>query len=147
MSAPPPDDTDRTTGALRKLILALFPNLPFLGIYEYSVQASDGQTIDATPVDASPAAAMGAELPALTKLAVFLEEAPTLAIGVSVLVAFVNGDPARPVVVSRDPTTPPTNVSIAGGVAPKAVARFGDFVLCGPFTGSITSGSTIAKCG
>lgn len=123
---------------VRALIRAEVPALTFAGIYEFSVQGSAGNRVDASPTDTT----LG--LPTITGLplspSILGESVTSAAVGSKALVQFVNGDPARPEVVSltlpsRSSTIdatgtlalgPSGNVQLAGGTAP--VARQGDAV-------------------
>lgn len=130
---------DRLIASIRAVIRAEVPALTFAGLYSYTVQTASGATVEAAPTDTT----LG--LPSISGLAlspsILGETMASAAIGAVALVQFVNGDPARPVVVSL--SLPSTNatidatgtlalgpsaalVTLAGGTAP--VARQGDAV-------------------
>lgn len=145
----PPTALDRILLYFRQLVRAEFPRLAFLGFYEYAVQSvnPDGSCA-LSPTDTS------LNLPGSSSVPLRLSCATaTLTPGSLVILFFVNGDPSRPAIIGGAPT--PTNqtidasallklgpsaltVSIAGGLAPQAAARFGDNVVAGPFGGTIT---------
>lgn len=130
---------ERIIAAIRAIIRAEVPRLRFLGVYEYSVQSSSGSTVSCAPTDTT----LG--LPSLTGLplspSVLGEVVTDAAVGATCLVQFVNGDPARPEVISLSlPSASATidvtgtlflgpgaqQVALAGGTAP--IARQGDAV-------------------
>ncbi|GAC1536306.1 MAG: hypothetical protein NVS3B10_00090 [Polyangiales bacterium] len=122
-----PSTSDRLLRALRELIRAQFPRLTYLGVWEYAVQASPGAggtgTVDAAPVDPS------ISLPGITGLQLrpsVLGENVVPVVGSVCLVAFVNGDPTRPVVVGGDYANAPSSAQLMGGGP--AVSRVGDTV-------------------
>lgn len=150
-----PSVSDRFLSFLRQLIRAEMPRLTFLGTYEYSVQATNGTTVDASPTDTS------LSLPGLTKVAIRLPVGTSKpAVGSPVLIQFVNGDPTRPVCVAHDPSADlyvigPTATSVqigptiptTGNTLPYFAARVGDVVQAGPFTGAIVNGSLVTRVG
>lgn len=110
---------DRLVSELRSLIREDFPSLTFLGLYEYSVQASPGGTVDASPTNTT------LPLPSISSIReTFPLMSATLTVGDLILVGFVNGDPTRPTVLSAPPSS--TAITI-GNVSPAAIARVGDF--------------------
>lgn len=91
---------DRLMVAIRAIIRAEFPTFSYLGVFEYAIQAATATTVDATPTDST------LPLPSLSGLPMrsgILGETATLTVGNRCLVAFVNGDPSRPVVLGADP--------------------------------------------
>jgi hypothetical protein len=93
MSAIPPTNQDRLLAAIRDLIRAEFPNLIYSGTFEYSVQDTDGTTVDAVPTDST----IG--LPPLTKVPLRTGLAGGTCkpkIGSLLAVGFLNSDPTRP---------------------------------------------------
>lgn len=150
----PPTTLDRILGYLRMLVRAEIPRLNFLGLYEYAVQSpgpttlQDGtvSTYEVAPTDPT------ISLPGSKGIPLRLScSTATLQQGSLVVLAFLNGDPSKPVLIGGAPT--PTSqvidaslllkigpsaaaVAIAGGVLP--AARLGDAVTAGPFGGAIT---------
>lgn len=112
MSAPTaPSSFDRLLQSIRSIVRAELPTLTFSGIYEYSIQSSNGNTVNCDPIDTT------IPLPSLPNV----ELRPSI-LGESVsspprasrcLVAFVNSDPTRPVILSID--TPPSSAAITAG--------------------------------
>jgi len=159
-----PNPLDRVLSALRALVRAEFPRLTFLGVYEYSVQANGNGNLDALPTDTT------LSLPGIQAIPIRLPlGAAKPAVGSSVLVGFVNGDPTRPYVAGTVPTCLTASVdasveldlgksalyvNIAGALSPipgptipGAAARMGDLVQAGPFAGTIVSGSAKVQVG
>lgn len=105
MSGPAPTASpkDRLLQSLRAIIREEFPRLTFFGLYEFIVQASAaGDQASLVPSDAT----IG--LPGLVQVPQRLPgTSATLTPGSMCLLQFVNGDPARPVVVNHA-TTPLT---------------------------------------
>lgn len=146
---PKSTNINRLIAAIRRIVRSEFPNLTFLGIYEYSIQSTDGTTIDATPVDTS------LTLPSISKIILrpsILGEKVKPTVGKTCLIMFVNGSPTRPICIScsaKNDTVEidaETMVKIAGGGPP--AARLGDAILAaGIFAGTVTAGSTKTQIG
>lgn len=134
----PPTDLDRLLSAFRKLVRAEFPQLTYMGIWEYSVQATDGTllspstTVDCSPIDTA------IPLPTLAKVplrAGIMGEQVTPQVGARCLIAFINGDPTKPICISVDQIVA---IFIAGGKPTQGAARTGDPV-AGAAIGAPTS--------
>lgn len=103
---------DRIKSALRAMIREMFPQNNFRGIFEYTVSSQTDFKVDAYPV------ATNLGLPNLTNLPMRPASGGGRGIwppGSALLVAFVNGDPARPVVIQGDPTHDPDEMQLGGG--------------------------------
>ncbi len=103
---------DRLREAFAKLVRSEVPQLDFLGVYEYAVQATDGnastpsKTVDANPTATETSGGRKLNLPNITKVPIMLPYGVTPPVGALCTVQFLNGDPARPVVVCfNDPMT------------------------------------------
>jgi hypothetical protein len=132
-------ETERLTNSFRAIVRELVPELMFRGVFEYRVVAQSGDRLDLTP------ARPGIGLPALAKVPVrygFPGARATYATGASVLVAFVDGEPTRPVVIGHtapdDAAADPSEVQLAdtsltpysvGTGAIGRVVRWGDSYL------------------
>jgi len=108
----PPNAFDRLLTNLRSIIRQEIPVLTYHGIYEYSVQSLAGSTVNCDPVDTT------IPLPSLANIELrpsLLGEVVTSPFfpGSRCLVAFVNGDPSRPFVMSILGT--PASVAITAG--------------------------------
>ncbi|HEX4335768.1 MAG TPA: hypothetical protein VH062_07625 [Polyangiaceae bacterium] len=119
-----PTPLDRLLNSLRALIRAELAEVPFLGAYEYAVVTSDGtasspaSTVDAEPLDKT------LNLPDLAKVPIRLPYGVTPPVGALCTIQFLNGNPAKPMVVNFN--DPMTLMVFAGGKLPNA--RQGDMV-------------------
>ena len=101
--------------------------------------SADGTTFDGLPVDPGVAPQLPRRVPYRPSLAgsTCVPKAGTLA-----LVAFINGDPARPVCLQFDATSPATlrvtGDAIDMGPALAPAARYGDAVAIDPITGVLS---------
>lgn len=141
-----PSDTtylNRIVTVIRRLIRSEFSNYNYLGRYEYNIQSVEGDIINANPTDTTlPLPSVRATLkPSL------LGETVTPTPGKLCHVMFLNGSPAKPIVVSCEGDNVTSDISstapltIQGGVLP--AARATDPILAaGIFAGTIVSGST-----
>ncbi len=123
------DPIARLTASIRALILELFPNTHFYGVYRYAVTACDydAQTIDALPASARPGLPALAAIPIRSPIKVDVQPDTTVAIG------FLDGDPTQPYVVTLDQATVLSRAKIRaegvielGELATMNVARQGD---------------------
>lgn len=123
-------ESSRQHEALRRLIVAAFPDLKFRGVTEYRVDGASGKRLNLTPVRQSSG------MPSLLRVPV----RPGIpgadadhAVGSKVLVSFIDADPARPCVTSfedaRSEAFVPDELRFAEGT--KGVARKDDEVLLG----------------
>jgi len=116
---------DRFIGALHQLVEETVPDEPFFGLYEYTVQATDGTTIDGSPTETTLGLPNIRGVTIRTGLA---GGAVTPALGSLCYVAFANGEPTRPIVHSFDSTTS-QHTSLNSGS--EGAARIGDTVNAG----------------
>lgn len=145
----------RRVSAIEKAVRRMLPELRYSGIYEYRIVVQEGERLSLQPVRS----AVG--LPDIRRARVRMGSPGIRAdhrLGSVVLLAFVNSDPSRPVVVGfDDPESPgflPTKleidaqVEVSLGAGPRlGVARMTDTVQAGPFAGSILGGSVKVKAG
>ncbi len=132
--------TSRRLAATRRLFAQLFPDLRFRGVSEYRVVTQTGARLNLQAIKVS----LG--MPDLTNVRVRPGVAgckATVALGSSVLVAFVDSDPGRPVVVGFEDADgagyAPTRLDLVGtsdvAVAVNALAgrvvRYGDTITFG----------------
>lgn len=94
-----PTTLDRLLDSFRKIVRAEFPQLTFMGIWEYSVQATDGVTIDCSPTDTAIPLPSLAKVPMISGL---LGELATPVIGKRCVIIFLNGDPTKARCLSID---------------------------------------------
>jgi len=128
--------TSRRLAAMRKLVLQVLPDYRYRGVYEYRVVTQSGERLNVQPIRVS----LG--MPDLLVVRV-RPGVPgcraDVALGSSVLVAFVDADPSRPVVVGfEDPDGAgfvPTRLDLVGvddawNPATEAgrVVRYGDVI-------------------
>lgn len=142
-------DDDREDHAFRQRVRAEFPQLTFLALQEYVVQkiTPAAPLTPATTIEASPVTNADI-LPGLVDVPLYPsilgeEVAPT--VGSKVLVAFIGGDPTRPIVVFGDPKSQPTSARLLGGI--QNAARVADKVSAGPFAGVILPNLSKVKIG
>lgn len=153
-------ESNRLLAAIRSIIRSEFPSYTYHGIYEYAVQSASSMSVKAAPVDTTLGLPFTAEIPLKSSI---LGEVVTPTVGNVVLVAFVNGSPARPVIVGCEAKNMLVDISASvmakvdapavqvgpgaltvqvGGPGPPA-ARMTDHVLVlGIFDGVIVTGST-----
>ena len=117
--------TSRQLSAMRRLVESMLPDYRYRGLTEYRVVTQEGERLNLQPVRVS----IG--MPSLRRVKIrpgLPGCRADIALGSLVLVAFVNADPARPVVVSFEeaeaPGFLPSILELAGGGS--AVARVGD---------------------
>lgn len=104
--------SDRLTVAFASAVNAVVSQKLF-GVYEFEVVAGDSESCSLVPTDP----AIG--LPDMVKVPTWVSPAGEYvkyAPGVHVLIAFVNGSPARPVVVSSDASAPALEVAYTSSV-------------------------------
>jgi hypothetical protein len=113
---------DRLIASFRALVKTELPDTTFQGVYEYSVHATDGTTVDATPTSS------GSSLPEITKVTLRSGLAgctSTPAIGSLLVVAFLNGDQGKPFVVGGYDGTTAQSVVLGGpGASPLTPAAW-----------------------
>lgn len=150
----------RRLAAFRALLEQLDPSRAFRGVTEYRVVLKRGKRWDLQPVRVSTG------MPTLQRVKVWPGVAGAeadLQLGSRVLVGFIEGEPARPVVLAFEDAEGegfvPTTLTLANGT--KGIARVddtvsitsitatagGDPVVLTSATGRITSGSSKVRCG
>lgn len=140
---------DRWLAAIREIVRQELAR-KLTGVYEYVVQAANGRTVDVSPADPTTGA------PNISGLVIWTGDpggSCTPALLSHLAVVFLDGNPAKPRVVSYDASiiTPGATAAIfIGGQTPSppvptpgAAARVGD--AAGPFF--VTSGSSIVSIG
>ncbi len=104
--------TDRLIDDLRSLVREEVETLTFLGVYEYSVQKTNGTTVDAVPTSPS------IPIPSLRGVTLRSGIPGTVvkpAIGSKLAVSFLNGDPTKPIVDPIYDSTKAQSVAFQGG--------------------------------
>jgi hypothetical protein len=145
--------------AIKRSLIALieeaFPNDKFGAFYEFIVTAQDGSSMDAEPAPSALSIEPGLKpVFGVRMRPSILGEVATYPSGASVVIAFLNRDPARPFVAFGDPDSIPTTstidatagVTIGHGLA-LPIARQTDPVQAGPFAGVIVQGSPLNTSG
>ena len=142
--------SSRRLDALSAMIEALYPSLRWAGVFEFRAVLQTGERFALQPVRVATG------LPDLHNVAVRGPAGVRAVVtpGELCLVAFVDRDPSRPVIVAHDaPDAPgwmPLALCLGGAPAgPPAlgVARITDPVLCGAFGGTIVGASARVKAG
>ena len=138
LPSPGPVD-DRALHAFRELVRAVLPQLALLGVWEYRVEVGGSSSVTCSPVDPSlglPGGVVAQIWPSV------LGEQVAMVPGQRVLIAFVNGDPSRAVVLAGDPSSRPATATLLGPGS--AAARVGDAVAAGTLAWASAGGGTIA---
>jgi hypothetical protein len=117
--------TDRWLGSIRELVRQeVAATVPYAGLKEYVVTASNGSTVDAVPADPTRG------LPPVTGIPI-LSGIPgakvTPAVGSHLAIGFLDFNPAKPFVLGAFDGKVATLVTFNGGTAP--IARQGDTVI------------------
>ena len=123
--------TDRVLQSFRALVAAEVSRLTYCGIWEYSIDSTDGATCDITPTGSYG-------LPSLAGVPLkspITGATATPTVGNRCLVGFINADPGRPYIISCDGVSETveinaTDVVELGGGGPY-VARKGDSITLG----------------
>lgn len=143
-----PSPTSRRVAALAGIIEAVTEHFRYAGVYEFRVVTQEGERLNLQPVRAASGFGDLARVPVRPGVAGCKA---TVQLGELVLVAFVDRDPARPVVVAHDAADAPGWMPLAlqFGESPALnLARVTDPVQAGPFSGVITGpGSVRIKAG
>lgn len=140
-----PNALSRRAQAFARLLAAHDPGARFRGVHEYRVVTQSGERLNLQPVRSR------ASLPDLARVPVRAGVPGVKALhspGSQVLVAFLDGDPSRPVVVGFDAPDQPgwMPLTLELGAAPTlGVARRTDAVQAGPFSGAIVGSSVRIK--
>lgn len=155
--------SSRRLSSLRRIIEQIDPRRRYRGIFEYRVVTQTGERLNLQPIRVSTG------MPSLQR--VFVRPGVSgaradVALGSRVIVSFLDAEPSRPVVVGfedaegegflpgvleidstdeLDLGETATLTKIANGVL--GIARATDPVVAGPFGGTITVGSSRARCG
>ncbi len=128
----------RLSAALQKIVDALTPSLRYRGVYEFRVVTQTGDRLNLQPARVAPGLPDLSGVPVRPGVA-GMKTSPAM-LGSLVLVAFVDADPSRPVVIAHDAWDAP-----GFGTLPLGVARQTDTVLVGGFAGTITGSSATVK--
>ncbi len=139
---------DRLITNLRAIIRSEFPNIAFLGTYEYVIQVT-GATVSADPVDTTIGLP---SIPNMLMASGLMGETVKPTVGKICYVIFLNGDRSKPRVIGAegdaDEISVPATTSIKLASGTLGAARLTDTVLAGGmFAGNITSASTKVKVG
>ncbi len=134
----------RSLEVQRRLLEQLDPRARYRATFEYRVVTQSGERLNLQPVYAA------SKMPDLANVPVRL--APGVKalhlLGSLVMVAFADADPSRPYVFAGDAADAPGWMPLQldfGGPGALGVARIGDAVICGPWAGTIVSGSVRVK--
>jgi hypothetical protein len=136
---------DRFLTAQRRIFEALFPDLPYRGTFEFRVVSQSGERLNLQPVRVASGFSDLRSVPVRPGTA---GERATVKPGELVLVTFADADPSRPQVISHDAPDAPGWMPMLiefGGPGALGVARLGDKVICGPYSGAIVAASTRVK--
>ncbi len=135
----------RRLDAMRRIVLGLFPEWRYRGVYEYRVATQEGERLNLQP------ARVASGMPPLARVPVRPGMAGLRAnvmLGELVLVAFADSDPSRPNVIAHDAPDAPGWMPLTlelGGPGALGVARQTDAVVAGPFAGTIVAASLRVK--
>jgi hypothetical protein len=135
---------NRPVSALGQIIAALDPTARYRGAFEYRVLGQSGERLTLQPVRTRSSLPDLQRVPVRLPPGVRADWAP----GSLCVVTFLDGDPARPVVIAGDAPDSPAWMPVAlefGAPGALGVARISDAVVAGPFAGTITTGSLRVK--
>lgn len=138
--------SSRRLDALSRMIEALHPSLRWAGVFEFRVVLQSGDRFALQPVRVATGLPDLHNVPVRGPAGVKATVTP----GELCLVAFVDRDPSRPVIVAHDAADAPgwMPLFLELGDAPRlGVARLTDAVIAGGFAGTITFASTRVKAG
>lgn len=99
-------DTDRLKAAIATVVRELFPNMAFLGVYAYRVSSAQGGKFSGKPEDTTIGLPDLVDIP-IRGPTIGGQSTLTISQGSSVGVAFLNGNPSRPVLVLGDDNSDP----------------------------------------
>lgn len=127
-------DLDRLKAAVATVVRELFPNLAFLGVYTYRVSSGTGGKFSGKPEDPSIGLPDLVDIP-IRGSVIGGQSVLTLNTGQSVAVCFLNGNPARPVLMLGDDSSDPRvsglkatdGLTLQPGTDVVSVAGAGDF--------------------
>lgn len=119
-----PTSQDRLMRSFRALVREEFPNFNYLGVFEYSIQDTDGSVVSCSPTDTN------LPLPPLTSVPLQVNSLGTVKpeVGAKCLVSFINGDPARPFILASSPD--PVDVKFSAGEVSVATGNFSAEHVC-----------------
>lgn len=126
---------DRALHAFRELVRACLPQLALLGLWDYRIESMTGAIATCSPVDPSlglPGAISVTLTPSI------LGESVVLPAGTRIVVAFLDGNAAKPVAIAGDPATTPVSAKICDGTL--GAARVTDPVDAGYLSGTTSAG-------
>lgn len=124
---------DRALHAFRELVRACLPQLALLGLWDYRIESMTGAIATCSPVNPSlglPGAISVTLTPSI------LGESVVLPAGARIVVAFLDGNAAKPVAIAGDPSTTPVSAKICNGTL--GAARVSDPVDAGYLSGVVT---------
>lgn len=148
---------DRFKDSLTAIVQEITARTKFHGSYEYLIDTCSNGVFSGSPTDEGFGLPPLKEIPVKTSV---VGGIATWAAGATVIVTFINGDASRPLVTAFQSGANPTTVQERAGASWKidaasivlnggtqGVARLGDTVQAGPYSGTITSASSTVKAG
>jgi hypothetical protein len=136
----------RRVAALGRIFDALNPTLRYRGVFDYRVVSQTAERLNVQPARVSTGMADLLRVPVRLAPGVKATWTP----GSLCVVAFLDADPSRPVVIAADaadgPGWMPLALTLGDGVT-LGVARLTDTVQAGPFAGVITGASARVTSG
>ncbi len=137
--------SSRALSAIERAVLAMFPELRYRGAYEFRIVSQSGERLNLQPVRSATGMPELQNVPVRPGMAgLKAQHLP----GALVVVQFLDADGSRPIVSGFDdadaPGWMPLQIEL-GGPSALGIARLGDTVQAGPYSGVITGASARVK--
>jgi hypothetical protein len=135
---------NRAHDAIRRIVMSLFPSLPYAGTFEFRIVLPEGNRFHLQPVRRAHGLPDLARVPMCPGLPGWKVVATP---GALVLVTFADNDPSRPQIIGWDHADSPGWMPLGLEFGPLAmgVAHVGSVTTCPAGAGTVVSGSALIK--